>query len=71
MSDKTKFYADQELIQRRMADQRARDAARGDTQPRCLCGKTACEVEKLLAVQDGRRTMYYCSVCAPPEMLNG
>lgn len=67
MSDKTKFYADQELIRRRMAEQRAREAARGDTTRPCQCGKTAYETT-VWAVQDGRQTMYYCAACAPDDV---
>lgn len=72
MSDKTKFYSDQALMHRRMHEQRARDAARGDTRPRCQCGLTYLEVPIMWQVLGKDRwapAVFCCPACLPHEYL--
>jgi hypothetical protein len=71
MSDKTKFYADQSRIQRHVQEQAARDAAKGDTRPRCRCGLTYTDVPVLWAVEGKDRwapTEFYCPACLPDKL---
>lgn len=72
MSDKTKFYSDQALMHQRIQEQRARDAAKGDTRPRCQCGLTYLEVPIMWQVPGKDRWapgIYYCPACLPKELL--
>lgn len=71
MSDKTKFYADQALIAQRMREQFAREAAKGDTRPRCQCGLTWNDVPLMWAMPVGRheKAKFCCPACLPVEML--
>lgn len=64
MSDKTKYYAAQALIGRKMDEQRAKDAANPPPDLRCGCGAPA-----LLASHDKRDPVtFWCLDCAPDDV---
>lgn len=65
MSDKTKYYADQALIGRKMDEQRIKDAANPPPDLRCPCGAPA-----LLASHDKHNQVtFYCADCAPADLM--
>lgn len=67
MSDKTKFYADKALIARRMAKQRAREAANPRATMACRCGNTPATAHILAAHDRWDRVTFFCEACAPEE----
>lgn len=69
MSDKTKFYADQALIARRLAQQRAREAANPRAAMACRCGNTPATAQILAAHDRHDRVTFYCEGCAPADAM--
>ena len=68
MSDKTRKLADDALRERRFREGVARERAKPDDLPRCLCGLTWHQTKMWAHAKDRwAKPIYYCPVCLPEE----